>query len=161
MSHTRDSLQNLSLIPSPTCDQPSSLDVLAYSQPSSVQLRDGDVVVYRRAGSPFWQCRFRLANGSWHRTSTKRASLENALQTACELFDLARFRQRLGLAHKAHSFAQIAGATLVELKRQIDSARGKTAADSYVSCIERKRVVHARKQNSKIFLVGPSPSGLG
>ena len=25
----------------------------------------------------------------------------------------------------------------MELKRQIDSARGKTAADSYVSCIER------------------------
>ena len=56
---------------------------------------------------------------------------------ACEAYDLARFRQRLGLAHTAHSFAQIAAVTLEELGRQIDAARGKTAYGSYVSCIER------------------------
>lgn len=54
-----------------------------------------------------------------------------------EACDLARFRQRLGSAHTARSFAQIAAVALEELRRQIDAARGKTAADSYVSCIER------------------------
>ena len=120
----------------PTSD-PSFLTQLQYAQPTSVQLRDGDLVVFRRPDSPLWQFRYRVKSGQWHRKSTKRASLEQAIQVACEAFDLARFRQRLGLAHTAHSFAQIAAVTLEELRRQIDAARGKTAYDSYVSCIER------------------------
>ena len=92
------------------------------------------MIVFRRADSPLWQFRYRIRNGTWHRQSTKKASLELAVEVACEAYDLARFRQRLGLAHTAHSFAQIAAATLEELGRQIDAARGKNAADSYVSC---------------------------
>ena len=136
MSRKRDRLQNLVPASSPTHDR-SSLARLQYAQPTSVQLRDGDVVVFRRPDSPLWQFRYRIKNGLWHRQSTKKASLELAVEVACEAYDLARFRQRLGLAHNAHSFAQIAAVALEELRRQIDAARGKTAADSYVSCIER------------------------
>ena len=136
MSRKQDYLKDLVLIPAPTYDRPS-LARLQYAQPSSVQLRDGDVVVSRRVDSPLWQFRYRIRNGAWHRQSTKKASLELAVAVACEAYDLARFRQRLGLAHTARSFAQIAAATLEELRRQIDAARGKTAYDSYVSCIER------------------------
>jgi hypothetical protein len=93
--------------------------------------------VFRRVDSPLWQFRYCIRNGAWHRQSTKKASLELAVAVACEAYDLARFRQKLGLAHTARSFAQIAAVTLEELRRQIDAARGKTAADSYVSCIER------------------------
>jgi integrase len=136
MSRNRDYLKDLALAPSPRYDR-SPLTRLQYAQPSSVQLRDGDVVVFRRVDSPLWQFRYRIRNGTWHRQSTKRASLELAVAVACEAYDLARFRQRLGLAHTARSFAQIAAVALEELKRQIDAVRGKTAADSYVSCIER------------------------
>jgi len=136
MPRRRENPHNLALVPSPTYDRPS-LASLQYSQPSSVQLRDGDVVVFRRADSPLWQFRYRIKNGAWHRQSTKRASLELAVEVACEAYDLARFRLRLGLAHNARSFAQIAAVALEELRRQIDAARGKTAYDSYVSCIER------------------------
>jgi integrase len=113
MSRRRDNLQNLVLVPSPTHDR-SSLARLQYAQPSSVQLRDGDVVVFRRPDSPLWQFRYSIKNGRWHRQSTKKASLELAVEVACEAYDLARFRQRLGLAHNAHSFAQIAAVTLEE-----------------------------------------------
>ena len=51
MSRKRDSLKDLALAPSPTYDRPT-LRSLQYAQPSSVQLRDGDVVVFRRADSP-------------------------------------------------------------------------------------------------------------
>jgi len=93
--------------------------------------------VFRRVDSPLWQFRYRIRNGAWHRQSTKKASLELAVEVACEAYDLARFHQKLGLAHTTHSFAQIAAAALEELRRLIDAARGKTAYDSYVSCIER------------------------
>ena len=136
MSRKRDYLKDLVLVPSPPKNY-HYLDRLQYAQPSSVQLRDGDVVVFRRPDSPLWQFRYRIKNGTWHRQSTKRASLELAVEVACEAYDLARFSQRLGLAHTARSFAQIAAVALEELRRQIDAARGKTAYDSYVSCIER------------------------
>ena len=73
MSLKRDRLQNLLSPPSPTYDR-TSLTRLQYAQPSSVQLRDGDVVVFRRADSPLWQFRYRIRNGDWHRQSTKKAS---------------------------------------------------------------------------------------
>ena len=136
MSRKRELLPTLALVTSPPYDRPT-LHSLQYAPPSSVQLRDGDVVVFRRVDSPLWQFRYRIKNGAWHRQSTKRASLELAVAVACEAYDLARFRQKLGLAHTARSFAQIAAVALEELRRQIDAARGKTAYDSYVSCIER------------------------
>ena len=135
MSRRRDNSQNL--VPAPSSAKNLHyLDRLQYRQPPSVQLRDGDVVVFRRADSPLWQFRYRIKRGDWHRQSTKKASLELAVEVACEAYDLASFRQKLGLAHNAHSFAQIAAVALEELRRQIDAARGKTAYDSYVSCIE-------------------------
>ena len=136
MSRRRANLQNLVPAPSPTHDH-HRLSRLQYTQPSSVQLRDGDVVVFRRVDSPLWHFRYRIRNGDWHRQSTKKASLELAVEVACEAYDLARFRQRLGLAQNTRSFAQIAADALEELRRKIDSARGKTAYDSYVRCIER------------------------
>lgn len=117
--------------------RPSSLSSLTYNQPTQIHLRDGEVVLFRRHDSPLWQCRFKLQDGSWHRVSTKRASIEHAVAIATELYDEARFRQRLGLAHETRTFAQIASATLDELRRQLDAGTGKSVYQSYITCIER------------------------
>jgi integrase len=127
----------LQLLTSPVAASLSPLATLTYAEPQQLHLRDGEVVIYRRGDSPLWQCRFKLADGTWHRVSTKRASIEAAVAAATDLYDQARYRQRLGLAHRAQNFAQIAAATLHELRAQIDSGVGKTAYHSYVSCIER------------------------
>lgn len=110
---------------------------LSYAPPTSVHLRDGECVVYRRHNSPVWYCRYKLQDGSWHRTSTRKASLEYAIQVACELYDLSRFRQRLGLAHSAPDFAQIAHTTLRELRNELDGGVGKSVYYSYITCIEK------------------------
>ncbi len=114
-----------------------SIASLAQAQPSILYLRDGDVVLYRRSRSLLYQCRYRLADGTWHRVSTRNASVEHAIAVACDLYDEARYRQRLGLAHRAHTFAQIAAITAAELRRKIDATSGKTAYHDYLSCIER------------------------
>jgi integrase len=114
-----------------------SVASLAAAQPSILYLRDGDVVLYRRSRSLLYQCRYRLADGTWHRVSTRKASVEHAVAVACDLYDEARYRQRLGLAHRAHTFAQIAAITAAELRRKIDAATGKTSYHDYLSCIER------------------------
>jgi len=117
--------------------RPSRLTTLAYTEPTLIHLRDGEVVLFKRISSPLWQCRYKLADSSWQRVSTKKASIEAAVSVATDLYDQARYRQRLGLAHKAHSFAQIANATLHELKTQMDAGIGKSVYKSYITCIER------------------------
>jgi integrase len=114
-----------------------SVASLAAAQPSILYLRDGDVVLYRRSRSLLYQCRYRLADGTWHRVSTRKASVEHAIAVACDLYDEARYRQRLGLAHRAHTVAQIAAVCCAELRRKVDAATGKTASHDYLSCIER------------------------
>lgn len=92
-----------------------TIDALIQASPSVVLLRVGELVLYRRTRSLLYQCRFKLADGrwqmadgKWHRFSTRKASLENAIAAACDMYDESRYRQRLGLAHRTHTFAQIA-----------------------------------------------------
>jgi integrase len=128
-------LKTYSLISSPH-DSQSELQNLSYLPPSLIPLRDGEVIIFRRADSPYWQCRFKR-HDKWERFSTKCASIERAVQVACEAYDEARFRQRLGLARKAPTFTEIAQATLYELRRDLDAGIGKSVYASYITCIEK------------------------
>ena len=115
----------------------SSLAQYATAPPALLYLRDGEVVLYRRSHSLLYQCRYKLADGTWQRRTTGKASLEQAVVAACDLYDEARYRQRLGLAHRAQSFAQIAAVCVAQLRQQIDAKGKKTALNDYVSIIER------------------------
>jgi integrase len=70
--------------------------------------------------------------------STGCLSLEDAIAAACVRYDEARFRQRLGLAHRAQSVAQLGAGLLAELRAQIlASASAHTSAEDYLRCLER------------------------
>ena len=113
------------------------LTTLTYSEPKLIHLRDGEVVLFKRPHSALWQCRYKLADGTWHRTSTHRASIEAAVAAATNLYDESRYRQRLGLAHRAQSFAHLAHSVIDDLRRQLDAGVGKSVYQSYITCIER------------------------
>lgn len=113
------------------------LAALTPAQPHIIYVRDGEVVVYRRTRSLLYQCRYKLADRTWVRQTTGKASVEHAIAHACDIYDEARYRQRLGLAHQAHSFAQIANIVLAELRQQVDAVSGKTSYHDYISCIEK------------------------
>ena len=115
----------------------SLLTALNPAQPTAIYLRDGELAVYRRSRSLLYQCRYKLADGSWTRQTTGKAALEHAIARACDIYDEARYRQRLGLAHQAHSVAQIAAVCCAALRQQIDAKGKKTALNDYVSIIER------------------------
>ena len=114
-----------------------ALASLATANAQHIHLRDGEVVLYRRSRSLLYQCRYKLADGTWYRQSTRKASIEHAVAVACDLYDEARYRQRLGLAHQTHTFAQIAAVTLAELRVKIDASTGRTSYSDYVGCIEK------------------------
>ena len=107
------------------------------AQPKSILLRDGELVVYRRSRSLLYQCRYRLADGTWVRQTTGKAALEHAVARACDMYDEARYRQRLGLAHRTHSVAQIAAVCCADLRQQINAKGKKSALNDYLSIIER------------------------
>jgi len=113
------------------------LKQLATVQAQSIYLRDGEVVLYRRSRRLLYQCRYKLADGSWYRQSTRKASIEHAVAVAYDLYDEARYRQRLGLAHQTHTFAQIAQVAVAEMRVKIDASTGRTAYSDYVGCIEK------------------------
>ena len=110
----------------PSYPQPLTLVTLPYTEPEVIHLRDGEVVLFKRNHSALWQCRYKLADGSWQRVSTRRASIEAAVAVATNLYDESRYRQRLGLAHRAQSFAHLAHAVLEDLRRQLDAGVGKS-----------------------------------
>jgi hypothetical protein len=58
-----------------------SLSTLAYTEPHTIHLRDGEVALFNRRHSVLRQCRYKFANGTWHRTSTGCASIEAAVAT--------------------------------------------------------------------------------
>jgi integrase len=114
-----------------------ALALLPTANAQHIHLRDGEVVLYRRSRSLLYQCRYKLADGTWYRQSTRKASIEHAVAVACDLYDEARYRQRLGLAHQTHTFAQIAAVALAELRVKIDASTGRTSYSDYVGCIEK------------------------
>ena len=110
---------HLEVVTSPLQEsQPSALSQLKYAEPTELYLRDGEVVIHRRPGSPLWHCRFRLQDGSWHCQTTRQASIEHAVRMACNLCDETRFRQRLGLAQKSPTIAEIAYVTLYSMRQE-------------------------------------------
>ena len=84
-----------------------SVSTLVPAAPKLTHLRDGGLVLHRRQRSLLNQCRFKRPNGKWHRQSTGKASLEQAIPRACDIYDEARYRLRLGLAHRTDSAAMI------------------------------------------------------
>lgn len=64
-------------------------------------------------------------------------SIEQAIPQACLLYDEARFRHRLGLAHKSKSCTEIAQETVMLMKKQLDQGMGKVVYKSFITCIEK------------------------
>ena len=79
----------------------------------------------------------RLASGARHRQATGTSSIETAIARAWDMYDEARYRTRLGLAHRTHLFAHIAQLTRAERRAQVDAAGSRTAYSTYITCIEK------------------------
>lgn len=128
---------NTSLTPAAPSNNQTFISRLPAAEAKNIRLRDGEVVLFKRSRSLVYQCRYKLADGSWCRVSTGKLSLEHAVAAACEMYDEARFRQRLGLAHRAHSIAQICDECVEEMRAQLDAGQGKVVYRDYINCIEK------------------------
>ncbi len=92
---------------------------------------------YKRQHSRVWQCRYKLFANEWHRQTTRRTVLADAVRVASEMYDEARFRERMGLAPARKSFSQIAQLTVEEMRRDLAAGTGKKIYYDYIQVIER------------------------
>ncbi len=102
-----------------------------------VKMRDGEVVLYKRNDSVFWQARFRSPNRSWHRISTKRARIDDAKVVACEAYDRARFRSTEGLIAVSRRFRDVAKLTVQRMNEAKEAGMGKVSYKDYEQVIEK------------------------
>lgn len=113
------------------------IDVSSAGAGAVVLLRDGELVLFKRARSRVWQCRYKLFTGAWVRISTRKTVLEHAQRVAADLYDEARYRERLGLAPVQKTFADIAAVAVAEMQRDLAAGTGKKTYVDYISVIQR------------------------
>jgi hypothetical protein len=107
-----------------------------------MHLRDGEVVIYKRAGTTRWQCRYKLRQIGWVHRTTGTANKEDAVFIACEWYDEARFRLRAGLAPETKTVKAVAAVAVAEMRRDIAAGIGRSVFKDYCTVIDRYFVPH-------------------
>ncbi len=115
----------------------TTLNALSSADSRIHTLRDGEVIIYKRERSRVWQCKYKLFTGAWVRVSTRKTNKDYAEQVACDLYDEARYRERMGLAPIQKTFAEIARITVEELQRDLAAGTGKKIYADYCQIINK------------------------
>ena len=98
-------------------------------------LLDRQLVLYRRARSSTWQCRFKV-DGVWQRESTKLQDFKAASDKALELKLEAEIRKRSNLPHISRSFRHIAKLAVGRMQRDTAAGKGKVSYSDYYRVID-------------------------
>lgn len=113
-----------------------SINDLATAEGRLVHLRDSEVVLFKVSRSNYWQARFRIYTGKWIRFSTRRRNIDDAKQIACDRYDEARYRERLGFTALVKRFDEMAKCCIAEMRRDIAAGTGKKIYTAYIAVIE-------------------------
>jgi len=91
-----------------TLHKRESINDLTVAEARLVHLRDREVVLFKVSSSNYWRARFRIYTGKWIRFSTRRRNIDDARQIACDRYDEARYRERLGFTPLVKRFDEMA-----------------------------------------------------
>ena len=116
--------------------QRKTIEDLDTAEERLIHLRDSEVVMFKVKHSNYWQARFRLYTGKWIRFSTRRRNLDDAKQIACEKYDEARYRERLGFTVLVKRFDEMAKCCISEMKRDLAAGTGKKIYTAYIAVIK-------------------------
>ena len=81
--------------------------------------------------------RYRLFNKEWRRVSTKHRNLDYAVKVAGDIYDEARFRERLGITHTTKKFNAIAKVCLQDLENEINAGIKPLTNKDYIRAINK------------------------
>ena len=85
-----------------------------------------------RPGSAKWQARVKLADGSWHRFSTKTESIERATEVAMKFFYTSEDRLKNNLPQSTRKFRRVAEFARARMQEELHSGSGHIRAPGSV-----------------------------
>ena len=109
--------------------------------------RDGDVVLYKRDESTFWQARYKLADLKWHRISTKCRNIQDASKVACDAHDEAKFFLKHNIPQITKRFADVAKLAIEEMEAHLKAGTGKTVYSTYIAAIKLHLIPYFGKKH--------------
>jgi integrase len=108
-----------------------------HTQPTSVTLMNGNLTVYKRPQSAQYQCRFKLANGKWHSTTTETDDLEKAKLQAKAIYEIVKVKTDNRLAIRTKTFKQVALDEIANMTRALANKVGKSCYRDYIFAINK------------------------
>lgn len=90
-----------------------------------------ELIVYRRARSSIWQCRFKVA-GVWQRASTDERNLSNAKKVAKKLMIEAEIRLQSNLPVITRRFRDVAKLAIKRMEDELAAGKGKVIFNDYI-----------------------------
>lgn len=91
----------------------------------------------KRERSPKWQARVKLANGAWHRFSTKTEDLEQAKEAALKFYYSADDRLKNNLPQNTRRFKAVANFARDRMEQELASGGGKIVFKDYITAIDK------------------------
>ncbi|MFM8760203.1 MAG: hypothetical protein ACKOD7_01435, partial [Polynucleobacter victoriensis] len=88
------------------------------SQPSdseTISVLDGEVTLFKRPNSQYWQSRFKLENGQWHHASTGSDQIAEATTRSIAIYETVKAKISNGLPVTRRTFRRIAEDELASL----------------------------------------------
>ena len=90
-----------------------------------------------RPGSAKWQARVKLADGSWHRFSTKTESLERATEVAMKFFYTSEDRLKNNLPQSTRKFRRVAEFARDRMQEELRSGSGHIVYKDYITALDK------------------------
>ena len=101
----------------------------------SVVLLEDKVVIYQRERSNVWQARVKLADGKWHRQSTREHKEADAKEKALEIYYDARAKAKNNLPQATRRFSNVAKMAIEQMEKELSNGRGKVVYTHYIAAI--------------------------
>ena len=105
------------------------------TEPRHRSICDGRIRLFRRPDSQYWQCRFRLDNGTWHQVTTGTAFIDQAETRATAIYETVRLRVSNDLAIRTKLFRRVAAEEVQALRHARAGKLSKQTTGDYVFVI--------------------------
>ena len=91
----------------------------------------------KRARSAKWQARVKLADGSWHRFSTKTEDVERATDMAMKFFYTAEDRAKNNLPQSTRKFKRVAEFARDRMHEELEAGGGHVVFRDYITALDK------------------------
>jgi hypothetical protein len=122
-------------------------DFLAMKENSQLIFQDGNVILYTRDRSKYYQARIKLQNNKWKRISTGETDLKIASSIACQKYDEIKVLKKRKIAIDTRKFKGVAEIAIREMQEELDAGYGKKIFIDYIQALNNYFIPYFKNHN--------------